>query len=196
MSCMLIGLLFGKQLLLFSVKRSSALGSEPGEISPRMIVFVCCALQAAVLFAVRTIIVRTNEGYLTAEQGFMAYSVLFGGVNGLLIGLCFQAPMFVTQMYFPDRKPAVRAVLLFANMFGVFCFNFLTTYWFGSNQDVANMMANLTISFIILTCLGTLMITIPTTSFVKKGDKRALQFSLLNTYDSDEETKRLGLVNL
>jgi hypothetical protein len=182
---MLIGLLFGKQLLLFSVKRSSALGSEPGEISPRMIVFVCCALQAAVLFAVRTIIVRTNEGYLTAEQGFMAYSVLFGGVNGLL-----------TQMYFPDRKPAVRAVLLFANMFGVFCFNFLTTYWFGSNQDVANMMANLTISFIILTCLGTLMITIPTTSFVKKGDKRALQFSLLNTYDSDEETKRLGLVNL
>ena len=94
MGFMLIGLLIGKRLLLYSVKRSSVLGSEPGEISPRLIVFISCAFQVAVLLVVRTIFAKTLEGLMPASLGFWLYALLFGVVNGLLIGICFQAPMF------------------------------------------------------------------------------------------------------
>jgi hypothetical protein len=52
------------------------------------------------------------------------------------------------------------------------------------------MMRNLAICFGVQTVIGSLMISTPTTAFVKKGDRRTLQFSLLNTNEGDEEPRK------
>lgn len=104
-------------------------------------------------------------------------------------------------MYFPDRKPAVRSVLLFGATFGLIVYSLLTTFWFQSNFEsgraAAQMMQNLAVSFTAHTVIGSLCISLPTNAFVKKSDRRVLQFSLLNAYESEEESKkRQQLANL
>jgi hypothetical protein len=51
MICMLFGLLIGKKILIRSVRRSN--GRICGEITPRTIVFVCCALQVGLMLCIR-----------------------------------------------------------------------------------------------------------------------------------------------
>jgi hypothetical protein len=195
MICMLLGLLIGKRLLLNSVKRSKNYDAKPCiEMSPRVIVFTCCLLQVLVLLIAKSILLKTQLGEMPASTGFVLFAILFGAVNGLLIGICYQAPLFAAQLYFPDRKPAIRSILLFGSTLGLIVYSVLTTYWYRSNfadgKAAAQMIQNLAVSFSAHTVIGSLCISLPTTAFVKKGDKRALQFSLLNTYESDEELKK------
>lgn len=97
-------------------------------------------------------------------------------------------------MYFPDRKPLIRSILLFGSTFGIMTYSLLTTLWYKINQPgesaASRMMFNLVICFSLHTIIGSLLISTPTTAFVKKADKRALQFSLLNTYESEDEPRK------
>lgn len=92
MICMLLGLLVGKKILIRSVRRSNS--SLCGEITPRTIVLVCCLLQVGILLCVRYILIKTKNAEIKASTGFIAYAVIFGALNGLLIGICYQAPLF------------------------------------------------------------------------------------------------------
>jgi hypothetical protein len=127
MICMLLGLLLGKRVLIRSVRRSNS--SWCGELTPRAIVFVCCALQVGMLLCVRQVLIKTELQEVPASTGFVAYAVLFGGLNGLLIGVCYQAPLFAAQMFFPDRKPLIRTILLFGCTLGLVIYSALTTWW-------------------------------------------------------------------
>lgn len=94
-------------------------------------------------------------------------------------------------MFFPDRKPLIRSILLFGSTLGIMLYNLLTTLWYERNKSggeaVINLMLNLVVCFSLHTIIGSILISIPTTAFAKKADRRALQFSLLNTYENDEE---------
>ena len=115
---------------------------------------------------------------MQASTGFIAYAVLFGFFNGLLIGICYQAPLFAAQMFFPDRKPLIRSILLFGSTFGIMVYSLLTTLWYERNKSggaaAVRMMLNLVICFSLHTVLGSLLILIPTSAFAKKADRRAL----------------------
>lgn len=73
-------------------------------------------------------------------------------------------------------------------------YSLLTTLWYERNKSggaaAVRMMLNLVICFSLHTVIGSLLILIPTSAFAKKADRRALQFSLLNTYESDEEPRK------
>ena len=190
MICMLLGLLLGKRVLIRSVRRSTA--GCCGEVTPRAIVFVCCALQVCLLLCIRQVLLKTQRDEVPASTGFVAYALLFGGLNGLLVGVCYQAPLFAAQMYFPDRKPLIRTILLFGSTLGIITYSLLTTFWANQSAETpaARMMLRLAVCFSFHAAIGSLLLTTPTQSFVKKGDKRALQFSLLNTYESEDEPRR------
>jgi hypothetical protein len=80
---MLFGLLIGKRLLqppdktnLWAIR-----------ITPRLLVFACCLLQICILLALHSLILSKSKA------AYASYVALFGALNGLLSGTCFQAPM-------------------------------------------------------------------------------------------------------
>ena len=81
-------------------------------------------------------------------------------------------------MHFPDRKTVVRAILLFGSTLGVMCYSLLTTRWFHRNfksgTGASKFMLNLSYCFLFHTVIGAFLLFVPTTSFVKKRDSRAL----------------------
>ena len=63
------------------------------------------------------------------KNRFWVYAVLMGYFNGLFSGVAYQAPMLACQIYFPDRKSLVGAVLLLGSALGIATYSGLTTYW-------------------------------------------------------------------
>lgn len=90
MVCMLAGLHIGKKVLLFTLKGGTGFRFA----TPRTVVLFCCLLQVGVLLLTKNVLLKTQRSELSATTGFVYYSILFGALNGLLIGICYQAPLF------------------------------------------------------------------------------------------------------
>ena len=63
------------------------------------------------------------------DQRFWIYIMLMGYFNGMFSGVAYQAPMLACQVYFPDRKSIVGAVLLLGSALGIATYSGLTALW-------------------------------------------------------------------
>ena len=65
----------------------------------------------------------------SGARGFWVYALLMGLANGIFSGMAYQAPMIACQLYFPDWKLSVNALLLFGLAAGIATYSCLTAYW-------------------------------------------------------------------
>ena len=120
---MLIGLPIGKKLLEPD-KLSLNTGALPKTRSPRSVYF-WSSLLACVCMIVASLIAKNGSG----ARGFWIYALLMGLANGIFSGMAYQAPMIACQLYFPDWKLGVNALLLLGLAVGIATYSCLTAHW-------------------------------------------------------------------
>lgn len=64
----------------------------------------------------------------TYVKSYWLFTILYGGLFGMGIGLSYMAPLICCWEHFPKRRGLVSGIIIGAFGFGSFAFNILSTY--------------------------------------------------------------------